>query len=65
MEEEGQGPGFVSLDSSRKTCTKLLDRWLDNLHIIWEEVGIPNDQKIHRVKVVRIYDIINNIVYRL
>lgn len=52
MEEEGQGPGFVSLDSSRKTCTKLLDRWLDNLHIIWEEVGIPNDQKIHRVKVV-------------
>lgn len=44
--------GFATLDGSRDTCYKLLMQWLDDLQDLWNEVGIPPEQQITRIKVV-------------
>ena len=46
--------GFKSLPGARDTCSSLLTQWLDDLQELWGEVGIPPEQQITRIKVVRI-----------
>jgi len=43
---------FKSLEGARDTCSNLLTQWLDDLQLLWGEVGIPPEQQITRIKVV-------------